>query len=188
MQKNTAYQGVNFIRITTKLVHCISHASKINNSRHPSKILILTFKSHWIPQIKLKFKESHTKQYWSYLHATHLQKHSSWLEWNFHLFGRGLLPIKNFFNVMTLNLKLIAVSDCRFQKYPDRVRKSICHSNTECHHRFSTTSDKILSHQSSYVITTLHLSHRHFFPPINNNKTATDLIENSIQISFYINI
>lgn len=129
VHKNGAYQGVNFIRITTKFVHCISHASKINHSRHPSKVLISTCKKPQLtPQIQLTLKEFHksnTTQH-QHHHVTHLQKHSSWLEWNLHQLGRGILPINNFFNVVTLNLKLITVTDCRFQKYPHRVRKSIC--------------------------------------------------------------
>jgi len=131
VHKHVAYQGVNFIRITTKFVHCISHASKINNSRYPSKILTSPFNKtqstehHKYNRHSKNFTQSNNTQH-QRLHDTHLQKHPSWLERNLHLFGRGILPINNFFNVMFLNLKLITVTDCRFQKYPHRIRKSIC--------------------------------------------------------------
>lgn len=43
----STYQRVNFIRIPTKIVHSISHASKINNSRYPSEILRTRVTSQW---------------------------------------------------------------------------------------------------------------------------------------------
>ena len=67
-----------------------------------------------------------TNQEWFLLQTPHLQKHSSSLERNFYELRSSILPIKNFFNIITLHLKLITVTNRRFQKYPDRVRKPIC--------------------------------------------------------------
>jgi hypothetical protein len=74
------------------------------------------------------FRKSH-KTGLNIYSVAHLQKHSGRLEWNFHLFGRGDLPINDLLNILTLNLKLITVTNRRFEKYLNRVRKLICNTN-----------------------------------------------------------
>lgn len=119
--KLTTHQRIDLVGITTEPVHCISHASKINNSRHASKILnVYHFHtSIWQHKSIIIFQKQNAD----------LKQHSSRFERNFNQFGSSVLPINNLLNILSLNRKLIAVSNGRLEKYPNGVWEPFCQRN-----------------------------------------------------------
>jgi hypothetical protein len=55
----------------------------------------------------------------------YLEKNTGWLEWDFNLLWCGVLPIQDLLNILTSDLEVIAVSDCRLKKNPYRVGEPI---------------------------------------------------------------
>jgi hypothetical protein len=60
-----------------------------------------------------------------------LKDYSGWFEWNVHFFFLVLHPVQDVLDIMRLNIELIAVPDCRFEKDPDRIWKGVCSQKQE---------------------------------------------------------
>jgi len=59
----------------------------------------------------------------------YLEKNTGWLEWDFNLLWCAVLPIQDLLNILTSDLEVIAVSDCRFKENPYGVGEPIWQKN-----------------------------------------------------------
>ena len=56
---------------------------------------------------------------------SYLQNNTSWLERNFHLLWRSILPIKDLLHILFQNLEIVAIPYCRLEQNLDGKRQCI---------------------------------------------------------------